>query len=149
MSPSPLSTLPNELLLHIMESLPYSPGHLDNLRKAYPRANALYKDYERSIVKHILRTQRFNNLRDCPLARGRAPSFAYLAECERRYDNTEEILEVEPLSRAPFHNQQAVHRGLLHLYDLQGRCMYYITDLSPHLKQKDCSISNRVTSSQI
>ncbi|KAF2746458.1 hypothetical protein M011DRAFT_445280 [Sporormia fimetaria CBS 119925] len=113
-------SFPIEVLLEILQHVPYTLSSIQTLELTHPRIHAALRSYQRSISKaYADRFLRHAEV-DFPRQKNEDTSFAWLSKCIRKYDVADHILDVLTSrgnwGRLGMHNMGMCYAGLLLLY---------------------------------
>lgn len=114
-------SFPPELLLEIVEHLPFGDGStISNLANTHTRIRTILSSYEKSLVRNFVRTEVRHAGVDFPT---RMRTFRWLKSCIRRYDVVDDLMAMltseHNVLPVPKHNMALVNTGLLLLYHMQ------------------------------
>ncbi|KAF2447448.1 hypothetical protein P171DRAFT_354920 [Karstenula rhodostoma CBS 690.94] len=119
---SNLISFPPELVLEVIERLPYGDGSVvSNLARTHSRLQTILSSYEQSLTNRFARRELRHAATDFPTEQR---GFRWLQSCAKRYDRVDDLMamlvsehNVSPVHK---HNMGLANTGLLLLYHLQS-----------------------------
>lgn len=133
-----LISFPTELLLEIIERLPFGDGSaVSNLARSHPRLQTIISSYEQSLAHSFSRQELRHAAIDFPT---KQPGFWWLRTCVQRYDCVDDLMAMLISEHNVFpvrkHNMGLVNTGLLILYHLQSFGAHHSFPPHPQLQSK-------------
>ncbi|KAF2653879.1 hypothetical protein K491DRAFT_497864 [Lophiostoma macrostomum CBS 122681] len=120
-------SFPAELLLKIIQQIPFEANHLRELSLVHSRFGELIANYERSLTKSFACSQLPHAFADFPCGDSDV-SFDWLSQCIRQYDIVDDVMAVLVSDLNCFaverHNMALANTGLLLLYRLNSMDTY-------------------------
>lgn len=119
---SQLISFPTELVLEIIERLPYGDGSIiSNLARTHSKLRTILSSYEQSLANSFARRELRHAAVDFPT---KQQGFRWLHSCVKRYDCVDDLMAMLISEHNVFpvrkHNMGLVNTGLLLLYQLQS-----------------------------
>jgi hypothetical protein len=123
---STLLSFPTELVLEIIERVPYGDGSIiSNLARTHTRLQSILSYHEQSLAKSFARKELTHAAVDFPIHQ---QGFAWLQSCVKCYDTVDDLMAMLVSEHNVFpvrkHNMGLVNTGLLLLYRLQSLGTY-------------------------
>jgi hypothetical protein len=124
---STLIPFPTELVLEIIERVPYGDGSIiSNLARTHSRLQTILSSYEQSLASSFAHKELKHAAVDFPINQ---QGFRWLQSCVKRYDSVDDLMAMLVSEHNVFpvrkHNMGLVNTGLLLLYRLQSLGTYY------------------------
>ncbi|KAF2189706.1 hypothetical protein K469DRAFT_747728 [Zopfia rhizophila CBS 207.26] len=114
-------SFPAELLLEVIQHVPFDDAFVAKLSLIHPRIKSLLTNHEISITKHFIRSQLPHALTDFP-TEVKNIGYAWLSQCIHQYDTMDGVMATLTSELNCFavqnHNMALVNTGLLLLYRL-------------------------------
>ncbi|KAF1996845.1 hypothetical protein P154DRAFT_304648 [Amniculicola lignicola CBS 123094] len=116
-------SFPTELILEIVQHLPFDANTISTLASVHPRIKAVLYAHNISITKHFARRQLPHVFIDFPRDNS-IVNYAWLAQCIHQYDTTDHIMATLTSELNHFavesHNMALANAGLLLLYRISS-----------------------------
>ena len=121
--PNFIDIFPVELLLDIIQRIPFHSRLILTLALVHPRIRDLVSNYQLSITKNFARSNLPHVFQDFPLSyKGGLITYNWLSKCIRQYDVIDDVMAVLTSDLNCYavekHNMAVVNTGLLILYRL-------------------------------
>lgn len=115
-------SFPAEILLEVIQYVPFEGYAVRNLALAHSRFYSLLRIYECSVTKNFARRQLRHAMTDFPCTEESGVNYAWLAQCIRQYDVVDEVMAALDSRLNCYalekHNMALANAGLLLLYRL-------------------------------